>query len=518
MKKIIIFLIVLSNCSLIFAQGVLNVTSNAYFKLNNGVQIVLNKLDLINNGAIHQVSNNGAITFTGNTNNNISGSGISNFDKIILAKTPINTLLLQADISVNSEFTFNNGLLNLGNNILNLGSNGLLVNENELSRAFTTGIGYIQSSASLNSPVSVNPGNLGAIISASVNLGSTIIKRGHKVQNNVNGSIGSIQRFYDILPSNNSNLNSTLRFKYFDTELNAIIEDSLRLWESSDNSVWTSSGSCTLDINNNYLEKSGINSFYRSTLSKKPSPPPCQMSVSLGNNHYILYGALGYTGCTNLTPSITGGVAPFTYSWTSSDGIFNGFTTQSINPCVTNEVVRNYTVSVTDANSCTATATVILTFINISCSNNLNNIKVLVCHRPPGNPNNCRTICVSINSYQTLLNNGSYLGSCLPLCAIPPMARSANSSISQYIVKDELFNVKVMNNPSETFFSLYISCGNFYNKISIRIMDITGRLIEQKDYITAGQEIKLGDKFKPGIYLAKITKGENRKTVKLIKQ
>ncbi len=242
------------------------------------------------------------------------------------------------------------------------------------------------------------------------------------------------------------------------------------------------------------------------------------MSVSLGVDRYVLYGALGYTGCATLTPIITQGTAPFIYSWTSSDGAFNGSATPSINPCNTAEVVRTYTVSVTDANGCTATSSVNLTFINISCSNNGNNVKVKVCHRPPGNPTNCKTICVSVNAYQTLLNSGSYLGECLPLCETPTYARSGATSISEYIVRDELFSVKLMNNPAATFFRIYVSGGNMYDQVTIRITDINGRLMEQKNYNTSNTEIGVGSNFIPGIYLAEITQGQNRKTIKLIKQ
>jgi hypothetical protein len=98
------------------------------------------------------------------------------------------------------------------------------------------------------------------------------------------------------------------------------------------------------------------------------------------------------------------------------------------------------------------------------------------------------------------------------------MARSVNASISPYIINDELFNIKVLNNPTESFFRLYFSGGSFYDKIFIRIIDINGRLIEQKTIMYANNEVKFGEKFIPGIYLAEITKGVIRKTVKLIKQ
>jgi hypothetical protein len=67
--------------------------------------------------------------------------------------------------------------------------------------------------------------------------------------------------------------------------------------------------------------------------------------------------------------------------------------------------ITSYTITVTDANGCTETATIEVEVIDVSCGNNPNNPKVEICH-------NGRTICVSQNAVQAHLNHGDTLGSC----------------------------------------------------------------------------------------------------------
>src|SRR5207253_1829511 len=118
---------------------------------------------------------------------------------LLLAKTGFATFNLQSNLSVVTKVNFSGGLLNLNNNILDLGTTGIFTSESEISRAFTTGTGYIQATGILNNPSSANLGNLGAVITSTTNLGNTIIRRGHKPQT-VSGTNNSIQRYYDIIP------------------------------------------------------------------------------------------------------------------------------------------------------------------------------------------------------------------------------------------------------------------------------------------------------------------------------
>jgi hypothetical protein len=74
-------------------------------------------------------------------------------------------------------------------------------------------------------------------------------------------------RYYDIVPANNTNLNATLRFKYLEGELNGLNENSIVFFESQDIITWTNLGFTTRDVAANFIEKTGISSFGRFTLS-----------------------------------------------------------------------------------------------------------------------------------------------------------------------------------------------------------------------------------------------------------
>ncbi len=256
-----------------------------------------------------------------------------------------------------------------------------------------------------------------------------------------------------------------------------------------------------------------------------------QMTVSLGQDMYVLFGALGYVGCKTIIPVITGGVAPYTYSWNSSQASVNNSTSASISVCNTTEVTHTYTVTVTAANGCIATSSLQLTFINISCSNNNNNVKVTVCLRPQGNPNNCNTVCVSESAAQVLINNGSYYGKCLPNCEIPVQGKtvpvitsnnqlpvpSKNKPVIQTLKAPIIFDVIVANNPTHHSFELRVNTQG-RKKISMRLFDMSGRTIELKQNVMPGEIINIGGGYISGTYFAEIVQGENRKIVKLVKQ
>ncbi len=246
----------------------------------------------------------------------------------------------------------------------------------------------------------------------------------------------------------------------------------------------------------------------------------CDLSLSLGNNRYVFFGIPGLPGTTAvITATPSGGLTGVTYLWSSiQNPSVNGLTTQSITPTgYTDGQAVTYTVTATAPNGCTATKSVTITYFNINCSNNNNNVKVKVCHIPQGNPTNCNTICVSINAYQTLLNNGSYLGNCLPNCAMPPQTRGGVTDISQYLVGKQTLDVKVFNNPTQSYFGLFVY-GDFYQRVSLRVIDMYGRVIDQKNNLNTEQEIRIGEGYIAGVYVVEVIQGVNKKVVKLVKQ
>ncbi len=102
----------------------------------------------------------------------------------------------------------------------------------------------------------LNVGGMGAILTESSNLGSTVIRRAHTVQTGLNGGT-SIKRYYDITPTNNSGLNATLVFKYDDSELNGKPEPTLKLFSSTNSGTnWLYMGG-TVNIATNEITLPG---------------------------------------------------------------------------------------------------------------------------------------------------------------------------------------------------------------------------------------------------------------------
>lgn len=122
---------------------------------------------------------------------------------------------------------------------------------------------------------------------------------------------------------------------------------------------------------------------------------PIDYTVSDDTTVYVGYAP---ASCATLEISnVMGGAGSYLYSWST------GETSTSIEVCP--QETTSYTVTVTDANGCSETATINVEVIDVTCGNNPNNPKVELCH-------NGRTICVSQRSAQFHLNHGDSLGSC----------------------------------------------------------------------------------------------------------
>ena len=76
--------------------------------------------------------------------------------------------------------------------------------------------------------------------------------------------------------------------------------------------------------------------------------------------------------------------------------------------------------------------------------------------------------------------------------------------------------LKTYPNPSHSSFNVVISSTNNNDKVVLKVMDILGRVIEQK---VAGpnQIITLGGKYLPGIYIVQAFQGQLRKEIRLNK-
>ena len=245
--------------------GQLNISAGAQWVNSGNITVNIQNMDIINNGAF--IAGNSSIKFNGNQNSSISGTGMPLFSIIEVAKTNNAKVLLGRNIGVGSSINFISGQIDLNNNNILLDPTAYIAGESETNRIIGANGGFVEITQNMNAPASINAGNLGATITSSANLGSVTIRRGHLPQSGTDLS-NSIQRYYSIVPQNNSNLNATLRLRYFDSELNGQNENVIVIYKSDDNgSNWNNMSQTTRNINADYVEKTGLNSLSLQTLS-----------------------------------------------------------------------------------------------------------------------------------------------------------------------------------------------------------------------------------------------------------
>jgi len=94
--------------------------------------------------------------------------------------------------------------------------------------------------------------------------------------------------------------------------------------------------------------------------------------------------------------------------------------------------------------------------------------------------------------------------------------RTKNTSTEKENLKT--FAINLFPNPSKNFFTLTLISGNYRQQISLRVFDISGKVKETRNNLQPDQTFKLGENYIPGIYLVEVIQGNQRKTLKLIKQ
>jgi hypothetical protein len=294
--------IYLESAASICVQGSLENKGTGSFT-NNG-SIYLSGSLVQNTSTNLNATNTGNFRFNGTANQFISGSHQPNFYNLILDK-PSGECQLQTGFTLSHQLTFTSGRLFLNNQHIDLLNSGELISETAANSIYDnpTGTGTVKIVQTLNAPSAVNPGNLGAIISSLQNLGTTTIIRGHTQQFIV--SANSITRYYDITPGLNTGLNATLRFNYFDTELNSQPEDELVQWHSSmNNTVWSKKGG-TINMVTDYVNLATIDSFSRvSLISHKIIPLPLKLlaftaTKTAFNKVLLQWKTAEETGCSH---------------------------------------------------------------------------------------------------------------------------------------------------------------------------------------------------------------------------
>jgi len=328
----ICILFILPNLS---AQGVLRVQSGAFLKVSGAAFIKINNANLDIAGGFSAGS--GTVEFQGNgTNDTISATQPPMFNNLVVNKPGLK-VQLNTDIQADGNVTFTDGTLELNMKNLTLGQpNGTLVNETEASHITGLTGGEVILTTNLNNPNATNPGNIGVNITSGSNLGATTIRRGHTPL--VMPVLGnSANRYFDISPANNNNLDATLQFKYFDSELNGLTETNLNLFRLN-GGVWETGNLVSMGMQNrddmqNYVEKPNLVHMSTWRLGECTT-----FSATITGSP---------TFCVNGTTTLDAGAGYTSYLWST------GATTQAL----VVDTANTYTVMVSDANGCTGTDT-----------------------------------------------------------------------------------------------------------------------------------------------------------------
>lgn len=219
-------------------------------------------------------------------------------------------------------------------------------------------------------------------------------------------------------------------------------------------------------------------------------------SGTLANTVYIGYAP---ASSITITAIATEGAPEYSYSWS------NGSLTETatVNP-TTN---TTYAVTITDRNGCTATATKDIAVKDIRGGKN--NDKVTICHNESAKANS--TLVIGQDGVADHLAHGDMLGTCTTATGAAPTAKIAMATITAKLT------ATVMPNPAITQFTISTVSGNNQTPLSIKVTDLTGRLIEQRTNLRVGQTISLGQQYQKGVYFVELAQGSDKVTIKLIK-
>jgi hypothetical protein len=221
--------------AVLHAQG-LYIGRGANIVISGDAKLVLQDANLINHGTLHAGSSTFIFKDEGKAASLIAGSGPTNFYNLTIDK-PNSVLQLDNNIAVQGVLQLVKGNLELNRNNIDLGQTGSIAGEQATARITGVNGGTITVMTRLNAPQNVNPGNMGAMISANADLGPTLITRGHVQQVNAQGQT-SINRYYHVRPAYGTGAQIDLRFQYLEPELGKNKSTDLVMW-SGTGTQWT---------------------------------------------------------------------------------------------------------------------------------------------------------------------------------------------------------------------------------------------------------------------------------------
>ncbi len=248
------------------------------FKLNPGATLKIGSIDGISSSessgnirvSVERIFSEEADYEYKSSNDQQLGDGLPLTVRGFTVNNPTG-IILDRNLTVNENIQTLIGDLDLNGNTITLGSNAALSETSGNTVGGTSG--KLTITQDVGVPAELNVGGLGAVLTSANILGNTTVERTH-ASGTGQGNEG-VKRVFNIMPTNNSGLNATLRFYYDESELNSIPENELVFYKSPDgsNNSWFSMGG-TVNTSENYVEVSGLNDFSYWTLAGINSPLP----------------------------------------------------------------------------------------------------------------------------------------------------------------------------------------------------------------------------------------------------
>jgi hypothetical protein len=237
-------------------------------------------------------------------------------------------------------------------------------------------------------------------------------------------------------------------------------------------------------------------------------PMNCNVITSSGDE---IWSGVGGSSINNICPASGSGLIPVSTGTVATSGGF-----YSVNVTLMQDAT--FTATITDANGCVTTCTISVHAEDARCfAGNSGNAKITICHQTGSTNKPCVKICVDESAVAAHLAHGDFLGICTPNCVAPVYTtRQANGTAPEVLTPIE-FNVKAFPNPTENQFILVLE-SNSNEKINVVVYDALGRTVKKFERGNSQQPIYFGKDLKAGAYFVELRQGENRKTIKLIKQ
>ncbi|MES2593455.1 MAG: T9SS type A sorting domain-containing protein [Bacteroidota bacterium] len=263
----------------------------------------------------------------------------------------------------------------------------------------------------------------------------------------------------------------------------------------------------------------GNTSTCQSIVTVSGALPTCSIQVTPSNSTYTggvstnLY--LGYGPASLTLTALPTGFGTFTYSWSGSS-FLSSSTSKSVT--FTPALPGQYVLICTIRNSygCETNCSVIICVKDIRIPNKAG--KVYLCHLPPGNVNNPQTLSVSINAVPSHIGNhaGDQLGDCSATCGETSGRRMEDGELFSFETSTGDVDLIVYPNPTAGSFNFQLETTSD-ELVSIKVYDLTGRILYNVTNLSPKELITIGSEFKPGMFMAEVTQGEFMKVVRLNK-